>query len=68
MTETERLNNTVTKFQLLANSLAFVTMDKAAGLESDALAHQVKTAMRDLIRTEVLYKEVRYESVTTSQS
>lgn len=54
MTETERLNNTVTKFQLLANSLAFTMTDKAGGLESDALAHQIKSAIKELIRKEVL--------------
>ncbi len=54
MTETERLTNTVTKFQLLANSMAFLMADKTSGLENDALLLRTKGAMKELIRTEIL--------------
>ncbi len=57
MNEMERLNNVVTRFQLIVNGLTFVMGDPAKSLENDALAMRLKTAMRDLIRHEVLHEE-----------
>ncbi len=60
--ERKRLENTEHKFSLLANSLAFMLTDKSGGLENDALALQVKTAIKDLIRSEV----IKHEPITVA--
>lgn len=54
-TEKERLENVVTKYQLIVNSIVFLLGDKTGGLENDALVIRLKEELKNLIRYDVLH-------------